>query len=58
MISRETMENEMLSPDLLEAFELFNGMTEVELEQSAALFERIRRMAGERVTREADYGYS
>ncbi|MCP5024879.1 MAG: cyclic nucleotide-binding domain-containing protein [Actinomycetia bacterium] len=30
----------------------------MELEQSAALFERIRRMAGERVTREADYGYS
>jgi len=37
---------------------LFEGMGDEELAASAAMFEPIRRMAGERVTKEDDFGYS
>lgn len=43
---------------LLGTFPLFDGMTDAELERSVAAFEPIRRLAGERVTKEDDYGYS
>ena len=42
----------------LDQFPLFDGMSDDELALAASLFEPIRRMAGERVTREADFGYS
>jgi len=44
--------------ELLRGFALFEGMTDEELAASAALFEPIRRLGGERVTKENDFGYS
>ena len=42
----------------LAGFALFEGMSEDELKHSAELFEPIRRLGGERVTRIDDFGYS
>ena len=44
--------------ETLRGFELFEGMSDDELESEVALFEPIRRLAGERVTKEDDFGYS
>lgn len=44
--------------ETLRGFALFAGMTDDELTASADQFESIRRMAGERVTKEDDFGYS
>lgn len=44
--------------ETLRAFELFEGMSDEELARKLALFEPIRRLAGERVTKEDDFGYS
>lgn len=48
----------MMDHQELAGFTLFEGMTEDELKHSATAFEPIRRMAGERVTKEDDFGYS
>lgn len=52
------MTSETLNGEALREFALFDGMSDEELTASAALFEPIRRVAGERVTKEADFGYS
>ena len=44
--------------ETLRRFELFEGMSDEELARKVDLFEPIRRLAGERVTKEDDYGYS
>lgn len=44
--------------ETLRKFVLFEDMNDEELERKTALFEPIRRMAGERVTKEDDFGYS
>jgi len=44
--------------ETLRRFELFEGMSDDELARKVELFEPIRRLAGERVTREDDFGYS
>jgi CRP-like cAMP-binding protein len=44
--------------ETLRGFSLFDGMSDEELERKVLLFEPIRRMAGERVTQEDDFGYS
>ncbi len=44
--------------ETLRGFALFVGMTDDQLAASAEQFESIRRMAGERVTKEDDFGYS
>jgi CRP/FNR family cyclic AMP-dependent transcriptional regulator len=44
--------------ETLRGFELFEDMSDDELVRNVALFEPIRRLAGERVTKEADFGYS
>jgi CRP-like cAMP-binding protein len=48
----------VIDVDDLKKFELFEGMSDEELEQSAALFEPIRRLGHERVTKLDDFGYS
>ena len=47
-----------MDSETLQGFALFDGMSGDELAASAALFEPIRRMAGERVTKEDEFGYS
>ena len=44
--------------ETLRAFSLFDGMSPEELDRKVLLFEPIRRLAGERVTKEDDFGYS
>ena len=52
------MGTETVDTETLRGFALFDGMTDDELEASAAMFEPIRRLGGERVTKEDDLGYS
>ena len=52
------MAGQHIDVDTLHAFSLFDGMTDAELETCATLFEPIKRLPGERVTREDDFGYS
>lgn len=47
-----------MDKDAFAGFDLFEGMTEAEVEHSASAFEPITRVAGERVTKENDFGYS
>ena len=47
-----------MNTETLAAFALFDGMTDEQLTASAELFEPIRRLAGERVAKEDDFGYS
>lgn len=44
--------------ETLRGFSLFEGLSDDDLEREVVLFEPIRRMAGERVTKEDDFGYS
>lgn len=44
--------------ETLRGFSLFEGLSDEDLEREVVLFEPIRRMAGERVTKEDDFGYS
>ena len=44
--------------ETLRSFDLFEGMSDDELARTVDLFEPIRRLAGERVTKEDDFGYS
>ena len=44
--------------ETLRTFDLFEGMSDEELTRKLELFEPIRRMAGERVTKKDDFGYS
>ena len=47
-----------MDTDQLRKFALFEGMSDEDLAASVEVFEPIRRMAGERVTKEDDFGYS
>ena len=44
--------------ETLRRFDLFEGMSDDELARKLELFEPIRRLAGERVTKKDDFGYS
>ena len=44
--------------ETLRGFSLFEGLSDEDLEREVVLFEPIRRMAGDRVTKEDDFGYS
>jgi len=44
--------------EVLKKFALFDGMSDEELAASAELFEPMRRLGGERVTKEDEFGYS
>jgi len=47
-----------MNSDTLRKFSLFEGLDDEVLERQAKLFEPIRRMAGERITKEEEFGYS